>query len=729
MLTIPTAWEPSQYRLDARRATIVKLTWGSYTYYFGDMEIDWGSIHVYPLLISHTGISDKIDPFSKRWATAEITCTISNLPYRKDSNGNWIRPSDDIYKLINDPAEIYLLCGEGASGLSDCLLRFKGIVKENPRYDIQTLSLTLIDHSSPFLDTKLPLHKVGDQFSDTPEEYKDDYIPLVYGEFKHAASEAGFSAKIPIKNPQGLCKGIPIKSDILPPKCVFSDHPLHTFDAIFWQPAGFSNPAEFHLGGKTLSANDSGYGTASFIENANLLLIFLPLGNVFNQDYPFEAQSKPIEFEKVWDRDESSFAIVRDNITDDGTAIVGEGRWGLNNDAAIVALKNEMVGENTLDPWYLAFWGIMYRVLDVNLSSPSGSMFLYYNTDGTNFTRYPPLTGDWPLVLDANWHGHSSPTSAPFGNKNAQFLVACAISSASGGDGTLNNKYMLEVFDLWFWLAGHMPRIDYMWGQIKGRMFSSWIDNPGRSNSYNQNDLIEDPAFIIESLLRDEITYGTSAIDEATFDNAANANVKARINLTTESRAKTRDIIRQLCEQSTFAFHYSTIGKARLIPLNVQIPTTNRTIPYSHIKNGHIALSEVGPFVNKLTVKNTYQPQISKYHNEQTAENSMSQSAYGVREMTVHWPNVTGSSVTELFDHLINNVPPINLLAFEKEVIEIETVGFINADLELGDWIELDDETCDVQIKRSGTSWSGRKYMIIELSQKQDRTRIKAVAL
>lgn len=40
---------------------------------------------------------------------------------------------------------------------------------------------------------------------------------------------------------------------------------------------------------------------------------------------------------------------------------------------------------------------------------------------------------------------------------------------------------------------------------VKGRMFGGWIDDNSRSNGFNSGDLIENPAYILESILRDEV--------------------------------------------------------------------------------------------------------------------------------------------------------------------------------------------------------------------------------
>ena len=44
-----------------------------------------------------------------------------------------------------------------------------------------------------------------------------------------------------------------------------------------------------------------------------------------------------------------------------------------------------------------------------------------------------------------------------------------------------------------------------VYAYAKGRMYGGWIDHTGRSNSYNEGDLIENPVGIVESIIRDEI--------------------------------------------------------------------------------------------------------------------------------------------------------------------------------------------------------------------------------
>ena len=59
----------------------------------------------------------------------------------------------------------------------------------------------------------------------------------------------------------------------------------------------------------------------------------------------------------------------------------------------------------------------------------------------------------------------------------------------------------------------------------------------------------------------------------------------------------------------------------------------------------------------------------------------------------------------------------------------VPTTGSTNADLEVGDWIELESASFDPHIKAFGTSWSGKQLLITELRQTADSTKITAIEL
>lgn len=54
-----------------------------------------------------------------------------------------------------------------------------------------------------------------------------------------------------------------------------------------------------------------------------------------------------------------------------------------------------------------------------------------------------------------------------------------------------------------------------------GNYYGTWIDAAGRTNSYNANDLIENPIGVVESIARDEMGFTTANINTTDFDTAS----------------------------------------------------------------------------------------------------------------------------------------------------------------------------------------------------------------
>ena len=286
------------------------------------------------------------------------------------------------------------------------------------------------------------------------------------------------------------------------------------------------------------------------------------------------------------------------------------------------------------------------------------------------------------------------------------------------------DDWLFEVNEMRLLLQLHADSSWPVYAECKGLEYGTWIDS--RSSNYASNAVIEDPAGIIESFLR-EIGVASSKIDLVAFISAENTSVKARINLFSDNELTVDEAIRQIAEQSTLAYIWSAAGKARAIPLNDTSPTTNRTIPYSHLVDGRITISQTSEIVNDIQINSRWQQEYDSFADRDNFTDATSQTTYGVRKYEANWPNIAGTSVTEVKDHYVDGANAIWIDA--HNVIEIETFGFSNADLEIGDWIELDSTTCDPQIKPLGVSWSGKQFLVVELLQGANSTQIKAIEL
>ena len=70
--------------------------------------------------------------------------------------------------------------------------------------------------------------------------------------------------------------------------------------------------------------------------------------------------------------------------------------------------------------------------------------------------------------------------------------------------------------------------VDYLYFSGKGRKYGAWADADSRNNGYNENDLIENPIYMIEDCIRNELkdhagdALTSSHIDYASFDASGN---------------------------------------------------------------------------------------------------------------------------------------------------------------------------------------------------------------
>jgi hypothetical protein len=688
-----------QNQVNARTATILKLTDGVSTWYVGDMEIDWGAVHVYGILKTHSGILHKIDPFAKDWSIGEVTVILSNLPWQR-SGSSWKRPSDIMHNIDDDAAELYLLCGETATGTADCLLRFDGFVKGRPVYDEHDMKIVLEDRGANEFNELIPNTTVGSVYSLAPPETYDKHIPIVYGDFTHDWDD----------NETGLAKGLMTDTGKTP-LYVFSNHVLNAFEEMLIDHPDFPDPA-FYLS-RTLFADDSGRGTGE-IDAMGVEIYILP--NQHNTSgYSFAGDNAPDDEQNAWDKDDTSFAKIKDIVSDDGATAIGRGVWSFDlDDEVFELLQHALVDSDGGNV------GIRYKInphSGVTLSSVAAA--LWYASDGATDTNQA-----YSVTADNTWRNTTGATAAAIATgKNKRYLIGFTPQSTANADGTPDNLQLLDVYESWLRVQYNPPHPYELWGDLKGREYGSWITGRGHSSG----DLIEDPASIIESILREELGFTDAMIDEDSFDAAENASVKARINFTTENRMTVRTAIKLLAEQSTFVFFFSTLDKAKMIDLDA-MGSTVRTIPYSHVIPGSVRVSTPPPKFNKLHVHSRYWPQKNKYKDKTTYTGG----GTITREGEVFWPNISGSSRVEVAGNYMTRVatPPKAIWSLGKITIEFETIKFTNADIEVGDYIELEDVSWDAQVKRyADTSWSGNQLLVVTVDQKIDRTRIKAVEI
>jgi hypothetical protein len=111
-----------------------------------------------------------------------------------------------------------------------------------------------------------------------------------------------------------------------------------------------------------------------------------------------------------------------------------------------------------------------------------------------------------------------------------------------------------------------------LYALIKGRLFGSWIAAGGRSVGHAEGDLIENPAYIIESLLRDENALTNTEINKESIDDIGNTSTGRRstwkcARSLTEQRSML-DAIDELCQNAGLIFTHDFSNLAKLTAID-----------------------------------------------------------------------------------------------------------------------------------------------------------------
>lgn len=98
----------------------------------------------------------------------------------------------------------------------------------------------------------------------------------------------------------------------------------------------------------------------------------------------------------------------------------------------------------------------------------------------------------------------------------------------------------------------------------KGRAYTSWVDIGGRSNSYSTGQLIENPAFIVESILRDMMSRTTGEINLPDFDACSTALTDYISAFSWDSKEFAISRIGEIAQDFGSVFHCKSDGKFSL---------------------------------------------------------------------------------------------------------------------------------------------------------------------
>ena len=285
----------------------------------------------------------------------------------------------------------------------------------------------------------------------------------------------------------------------------------------------------------------------------------------------------------------------------------------------------------------------------------------------------------------------------------------------------------------------------------KGREYGSWIDADSRNNGYNQEDLIENPVYIIEDILRNELGLTSSEIDYASFDVAGNTTngiignvfndsvVDIKFAFSQYRLISAKTLIRKVCKLSGLYFFWSA-GKAKVIARKRSYSAVDDTIDFRYIaypspenssaQKPKTSLTRYDDIINFITTEYDFDygenktVRSSDPNDNANLEDSNSQTDY----------NQTLKSTTRfdltLDETTANNFGEAQIGYFKdrKSIIEIETTSPRWNHLENTDIINIDNFTSDFTLFGTEISLTNT-FMIIKKSATLNGSRFKLVKL
>lgn len=712
MLTTTATFDKYSMRPNAKAKflmTIVGVS-PSRTFYLADDRIalsttgekfegivkDWGSL------------KKTIDLFTKKVNVGNVRINLVNAPYKTGD----VSISDDLSssKYINRVAKIYLWF-EGITSLSDCLKIFEGLVQPLENTTPETVDLLLTDATFK-RHLIIPPDKVNlTDWPDAPTEKIGLPLPLHYGAFSINKED-----NAPIDG--AIAEGVWISAN----KVVIADHAFDSITAVWIYDEAMGELAKVDSADYTTNINDSGRATVAFdVVNPTLEVWLYPITtemlHIDDPDYVLLDSEMPL----IRDKDDTTFmeatvaSYTPNGNQDDEFESRVHGRIKSaapigTLDAIYLEARYDTTGFNESLQFYQAidFW-------DEATQSGVGD----FSLSGTETGAYDSLD----ITTTYETAGLSLQNlSSPNG---VRLRVRGLKRVADGTRQKIGEYYDMRLRVTYKRFIESSMRV---FVEGNGREYGTWIDGIGRSNSYNSGDMIENPAGIIESLLREEMGIGTTEIDQDSFDDALGDLVSWDHVVSIMDFINTEDLIKQICRQAKMNFFFSNDDRAK-VPVIDNSPTTEddklylNDVDRSVIK---LARGKIQSLINKIKISYNRGLIDDKLKSFTEAENTTSQSDYGITiEKHRDAPFIFQDSVADLLrDHFSG--ASSGFWKDLRQILEVDMLSWEHIDWEVGDLIEPQSDI-DSVLKDFDTGWGTQLLMIIEKQITKDGIFFKMI--
>lgn len=272
---------------------------------------------------------------------------------------------------------------------------------------------------------------------------------------------------------------------------------------------------------------------------------------------------------------------------------------------------------------------------------------------------------------------------------------------------------------------------EYIYYSGKGREFGAWVDADSRANGYDSGDLIENPVYQIEDILRTELSLTSSDIDYSSFDTAGNTTNGTLANVFNDTIGDIKyafcqykfidgwELCQELARSAGLIVFYSGDGKVKIVvrQRDEDYTSSDKSIDYSEISNIKPGLTPLGNVRNKTSIRyNMDYATDSLQTTTPVSEDATSQGAgekgYTVtREIIQDNRFILNSTTAENYSDAL-----LDWLAYQKKTLNFNVTTPAHNDLEIGDTISFTN--WDSNFKIYGNSIGSTDiYMITQISK------------
>ena len=520
MLSFSSGLTNGLYARNTNTFWVVKLYYnaGSSSLFYGlsDANRDDGDDFYYGLITDFGQFIQNIDYFDYTSSISTMTLKIANVP--NSINGGRFSDLLSSQNFANRKWELFQCKQEVRPWDTSSNLLAEGVIAGDFTYNRNEVVLQLLDKSGT-IHKDLPTSVVTS--SDAPEENLNKPIPMQYGDFSEKSDIGTIPSNFSKYAPRARFPAIVINSwddsnNVVVAQC--DSQRMHTVDAdLVFQYQ------------KNIYPN---LGSVAFaVSGSTDIIRFSGSSNIY---YP--------ELKNGSGLTDGSFqtgATVTANAGSTGTVqfdIPKQPNLGVITDINLVCSFQDFVGSgqdaftfrdanNTGNSVNVTFSDSnLEQSIDIPLT---GGSLIFSTSEQENWS----FEGTYEFFLDA---GASV-------NVNAQFKeVALEITYTADQDYTQyiqdinEQKTMMDSFiqnDRRVLVPRQVIKkkkevtnpanIEYVYFSGKGRKFGSWADDDSRDNGYDENDVIENPIYIAEDIIRTELSY--SDINTTVFDASGNS--------------------------------------------------------------------------------------------------------------------------------------------------------------------------------------------------------------